>query len=60
MPGGTQVKMDGFVITVKGGASQAGLPQASKPAALWSAKDHTREETALQGVGPRVRFSRQL
>ena len=35
-------------------------PQASKPATLWSAKDHTGEETALQGVGLRVRHSRQL
>ena len=49
-----------LLLLWKGGASQAGLPQASKPATLWSAKDHTQEETALQGVGPRVRLSRQL
>ena len=49
-----------LLLLWKGGASQAGLPQASKPAAPWSAKDHTREEAALQGVGPRVRLSRQV
>ena len=56
MPGWTHVKRDGLAITVerRGTSSRIALRHLSCP---WhhvqSAKDHTGEETALWGIGPR-------
>ena len=58
MPRGTQVKRETLVITVerRGISSGIALGHLSRPwLQVWSAKDHTREQTALQGVGPRGR-----
>ena len=48
-----------LLLLWKGGASQAGLPSGILAVCprlqVRSAKDHTGEETALQGVGPRGR-----
>ena len=52
---GTQVKRGGLIITVerKGISSRIALRHLSRPwIHVQSAKDHTGEETALQGVGP--------
>ena len=56
MPRGTQVKRDGLVITVKMSSisSRIALNHIRHPQQhVQSAKDHTGEETALRGVGPR-------
>ena len=56
LPRGTHVKMDGLDITVerRGTSSRIALGCLSLPQLhVRSAKDHTGEETALQGVGPR-------
>ena len=62
MSRGTQVKRDGLVITVekRGISSKIALRYLSCPwLHVQSAGDHTGEETALQGVGPRGGISRQ-
>ena len=56
MPRWTQVKRNGLVITLerRGISSGIALRHLSRPRLhVQSAKDHTREETAFQGVGPR-------
>ena len=56
MPRGTKVKRDELVITVerRGISSRIALRHLSHPQLhVWSAKDHTGEETGLRGVGPR-------
>ena len=56
MSRGTQVKRDGLVITVerRGISSRIALRHLSHPQLhVWSAKDHTGEETTLLGVGTR-------
>ena len=56
MPRWTQVKRNGLVITLerRGISSGIALRHLSRPwLHVQSAKDHTREETAFQGVGPR-------
>ena len=61
MPRGTQVKRDELVITVERRdiSSRIALRHLSCPRFhMLSAKDHTGEETALQGVGPRGRTIR--
>ena len=60
MPRGAQVKRDELVITEerRGVSSQIALRHLSCPRLhVLSAKDHTGEETALQGVGPGVGLS---
>ena len=50
------MKRETLVITVerRGISSGIALGHLSRPwLQVWSAKDHTREQTALQGVGPR-------
>ena len=62
MPRGTQVKRDELVITEerRGVSSWIALRHLSCPRLhVLSAKDHTVEETALQGVGPGVGLSGQ-
>ena len=62
MPRGTQVKRDGLAVTVerRGISSRIALRLLSHPRLhVQSPKDHSGEETALQGVGPRVKLSRQ-
>ena len=56
MSRGTQMKMNGLVISVKrrGISSRIALRHLSCSwLHVWSTKDHTGEETTLQGVGPR-------
>ena len=62
MPRGTRVKTDGLAITVERRGISSGIalrllncPQLHAQ----SLKDHNGEETALRGVDPRVRLSRQ-
>ena len=54
--GGTQVKRDGFAITVerRGTSSRIAFRHLSAPGSM-SAKDHTGRETAPRGVGFRGR-----
>ena len=62
MPRRTQVKRDGLAITVerRGISSRIALRLLSCPQLhAQSLKDHNGEETALLGVDPRVRLSRQ-
>ena len=53
MPRGTQVKRDGFAISVerRGTSSEIALRHLSHPwLHVWSARDHTGGETAPRGV----------
>ena len=58
LPRGTQVKRDGLVITVERRGISSGIALrhlSCSQLQVPSAKDHTGEETALLGVGPRDR-----
>ena len=63
MPQGTQMKRDGLVITVERRAISSGIALRHLSCPLLqvrSAKDHTGEETALRGLGPRGQAPRTI
>ena len=62
-PRGTQMKRDGLVTTVERRNISSGFAfrHLSCPwLQIWSAKDHTGEETILRGVGPRGQTLRTI